>query len=164
MDITKIKPGNADNLNVLVLASKDSRCFYHYDKGSDALFLTRFLRQRFPFCYGFAPKTHGGDAGYLDVVLLTTDSLEVGTIVSARPIGMIRFKNDLPDDVLVAVSIMDKSLARLNDISNIKKKDMAKIEDFLEDFKGKRVERIFNSLHAKRAVKHAIDLYNQEFG
>ena len=164
MDITKIKSGTSEKLNVLILATKDSKYFYHYDKNADAYFLEKVLRQKFPFCYGVAPRTHSGDAGYLDVVLLTTDPLEIGTIVVSRTIGMIRFKNDLPDDVLVAVAVTDKNLATLNDISNIKKKDMVKIEDFLEDFKDKRVERIFNSIHAKRTVKHAIDLYNQEFG
>jgi len=164
MDITKIKPGNPEMMNVLILATKDSKFFYHLDKNAGVFILERVLRQKFPCCYGFVPRTHNIDGAHLDVALLTLEPLEIGTVVSSRPIGMIRFKNQLPDDVVVAVSVMDKKLDYLNDISNIKKRNQAMLEDFLEELKNKRVERVFNAVHAKRAVKHAIELYAREFG
>jgi len=164
MMLNKIHPGNAEKVNVFLLAAKGSKYYYRYDKESEAFFLDKVLKTPFPFCYGFVPRTHHVDGKHLEIALLTTEPLEIGTVVSARPVGMVRMKSEISDDVLIAVSLTDYKLNYLNDISNILKKNLNKIEDFLEEFKAKKFERAFNAVHAKRAVKHAIDLYNQEFG
>ena len=164
MNLNKIHPGNQEKINVFIVAAKGSKYYYRYDKEAETFFLERVLKNAFPFCFGFVPRTHHVDGKHIEIALLTTEPLEIGTVVSARPVGMVRMKAEIPDDVLIAVSITDHKLSYLNDVSNILKKNLNKIEDFLEEFKDKRFERSFNAVHAKRAVKHAIELYNQEFG
>ncbi len=164
MDVSKIKPGNQNQVNVFILAVKDQKEVYSYSKKTQALVLERIFSRNFPFCYGFIPRTHHTDGRILDAVVLTNEKLEYGTIAPAKPIGMFRLKNRIPEDVLIAVLINDKTLNRLDDIKEILKKDLLKYEDFLEDFKGKEVDRVLDSKKAKKAVQNAIELYEREFG
>jgi inorganic pyrophosphatase len=161
MDISKIEPGNRDVVNVFITCVKDSKDFYEYDKKTDNFILKRVLNISFPGVYGFIPKTHHIDAEPLDTLVLTSDQIQQGIVLPARPIGVVRLKANVPDDVLIAVPISDRSFEGVNDVTKIN--NLEEIKKFLEAFKGLGVESVFDSEHAKKSVEVAINLYKKEF-
>jgi len=164
MDISKIEPGNEDKVNVFVETVKGSKSFYKFDSKSGLFILKKFLKIPFPESYGFIPKTHHIDAKPLDVLILTSESLQQGTVVQARPIGLIRLRAEIPDDVLIAVSVEDKEFENTIDLSNIDKETLDNLKEFLEQFKGLEIENVLNAEHSKKSIRHAIELYKKEFG
>jgi len=163
MNISKIEPGDARRINVFVECVKGSKDFCEYDNKSGAFVLKKVLDSPFPGCYGFIPRTHHIDAEPLDVLVLINESLEQGIIIQARPIGIVRLKNKLIDDILIAVSAMDKEFEKVNDLLKLEDKTIKEIEGFLVEFKNMEVEDIFGVDHARRSVEHAIELYKREF-
>jgi len=164
MDILKLEPGDVNRINVFIECLKDSRDFCKYDKKTEGFVLKKVLKSSFPGCYGFVPKTHHIDAEPLDVIVLTSSPLQQGIVLQARPIGIVRLKNKIIDDILIAVSLADKKFEKLFDLTKLQKNILAKIKNFLEEFKNMEVENIFDAEHAKRSVEHAIELYKKEFG
>ena len=164
MDISKIGPGDEDKTNVFIECVKGSKSFYKYDNKSGLFTLKKMLKIAFPGSYGFIPRTHHIDAKPLDVLILTSESLQQGIIIKARPIGLIRLRAEIPDDVLIAVSIADKEFENTIDLSNISEETLDNLKEFLEEFKGLKIENVFNAEHAKKSIRHAIELYKKEFG
>jgi inorganic pyrophosphatase len=161
MDISKIEPGNKDMINVFIGCVKGSKDFYEYDEKSEAFVLRKVLENPFPGSYGHIPKTHHIDGKPLDVLVLINDQTQQGTVLPARPIGVIRLKGTIPDDVLIAVSISDKTFESLNNITELQ--NLEELKKFLENFKESVVEYVFEADHAKRSIETAINLYKKEF-
>jgi len=159
MDVSKIEPGNMGMVNVFIGCIKTSKDYYEYDEKADTFILKRVLENPFPGAYGFIPKTHHIDAKPLDVLVLTSNQIQQGAVLPARPIGVIRLKGDVPDDVLIAVPISDESFRQINDISQIENLD--ELKKFLETFKGSKVEYVFDAEHAKKSIETAINLYKR---
>lgn len=161
MDISNIGPGNKDVVNVFVESEKGSKSYYKYDRKAGMFKLKKVLKTEFPGSFGFIPKTHHVDAEPLDVLLLASASVEKGIAVEARPIGMVRMKAQIPDDVLVAVLVADSEYEKVKDISSIGEDEMKGLKAFLEEFKEMKVENVFDSEHAKKAVRRSIELYQR---
>ena len=161
MDITKIESGDRNIVNVFIECMKGSKDFCEYDSDADTFMMRKILNIPFPGAYGFIPRTHHIDAEPLDVLVLVSNGVQEGVVLPAKPIGVIRLKGNIPDDVLIAVPASDKNFEKINDISQIN--NLEDIKKFLEDFKGSKVEFVFDSEHAKRSVETAINLYKKEF-
>ncbi|MEM5778426.1 MAG: inorganic diphosphatase [Candidatus Aenigmatarchaeota archaeon] len=157
MEISKIEPGSQNQFNVLITCEKNSRDYCEYDEKSDAFILKKVLSQSFPGYYGFIPKTHHIDAEPLDVLILTEEPLKQGIVVKVKPIGLIRLRSKIPDDVLIA------TLNETKDLLSLEKETLERLKSFLEELKGKEIEEIFGIEKAKKAVERAIELYKREF-
>ena len=160
MDISKIEPGGKDSVNVFINCIKGTKDFYEYDKKTETFILKKVLEVPFPGVYGFIPKTHHIDARPLDVLVLISNQIQQGIVLPARPIGVIRLKGDVPDDVLIAVPISDKNFDQINDITQIG--NLEQLKSFLEIFKESKVEYVFDAEHAKKSIETAIKLYKKE--
>ena len=161
MDISKIEPGDKYMINVFIESVKDSTNYYRYDDKLGLFTLKRILKVPFPGCYGFIPRTHHIDAKLMDVLLLTSGQIQKGTVVPAKPIGLMRLRAEIPDDVLIAIPLADKEFDDIKDISSINKETLDKFKVFLEQFKELKVENIYDSEHAKRSVERAIEMYKK---
>lgn len=161
MDISEFQPGDKDLVNVFIESEKDSKSYYKYDVKKGMFTLKKVLKTPFPGSFGFIPKTHHVDGEPLDVLVLASDSIEKGIIVEARPIGMIRMKSEIPDDILIAVPIADSNFKDLKDLSKVDTNLMKSLKAFLEEFKEMKMENSFDSDHAKNAVRRAIELYRR---
>lgn len=159
MDVSKIEPGNSDVVNVFIECIKGSKDFYRYDEKTSTFILKRVLENSFPGAYGFIPKTHHIDAKPLDVLVLISDQVQQGIVLPAKPIGVIRLKGNVPDDVLIAVPISDRSFEQINDVSQVKNLD--ELKKFLETFKESEVEYTFDAEHAKKSIEIAINLFKR---
>jgi len=160
MDVSKISPMDSGLVNVFVECVNGSKDFYEYSKDTDSFKLKGILDISFPGAYGFVPKTHHVDGEPLDVMVLMSGQTSQGAIVPSRPIGVMRFKGDVPDDVLIAVAASDKSFDKVKDLKDV---DLGDVKNFLESFNKLKVEVVFDVVHAKRSVDAAINLYKKEF-
>lgn len=154
-----MEPGSPNRINVLITSEKGSRDFCEFDETSEAFILKKVLPDSFPGFYGFIPRTHHIDAEPLDVLVLTTEPLKQGIVVQAKPIGIIRLRGKIPDDILIAVLASDQT----KDLLSLEKEEIEKIKNFLEVLKQKEVEDTFGASHAMKSVERAIELYKREF-
>jgi inorganic pyrophosphatase len=159
MEINKIEPGLPNKINILITSEKGSRDLCDFDSESEAFVLKKVLSDPFPGFYGFIPKTHHIDGEPLDVLLLTNEPIKQGIVVQARPIGLIRLRGKIPDDILIAVLVTEQT----KDLLSLEREEIEKIKSFLEELKEKEVEEVFGASHAVKAVEHAIELYRREF-
>ena len=163
MDISKLEAGTKEKLNVFLKSLKGTKEVYDYNEESGIFVLKKTLNIFFPANYGIVPKTHHVDAEPLEVLVLTERPLQQGSVLEVRPIGVIRLRGNLPDDVLVAIPIEDKKHENIQNLNQLNTSVVENLKDFLEELKQKKVEKVFDSERAKRAIEHSIELYKKEF-
>jgi inorganic pyrophosphatase len=161
MDISKIEAGSENIINVFIESEKGSKNSYEYDSRLGLFKLKKVLGNTFPASHGFIPRTHHVDGKTLDVLILSSDTIRQGTLVQARPIGMVRLKAEVPDIVLIAVPLADKSFEKTKNLSEVSKEAMDNIKSFLQEFKQMEVDDVFDSERAKKSVKRAIELHKK---
>lgn len=79
---------------------------YELDKASGAMFVDRFLytSMRYPCNYGFIPHTLSDDGDPTDVMVYGNRALMPGSVVRARPIGVLMMEDEAGiDEKILAV-------------------------------------------------------------
>ncbi|MEK7087128.1 MAG: inorganic diphosphatase, partial [Patescibacteria group bacterium] len=174
MDLSKIKIGKKfpEVFNVIVEIPKDSQNKYEIDKESGAIKLDRVLYSpmHYPADYGFIPETYCEDGDSLDVLVLGGDPLFPGCVVSARPIAILRMRdNGDEDSKILAVQNDNPRFNNIRDIEDIKKlheHSLKEISHFFQAYKeleGKKTEILGweNSEKAKEEIKRARENYKK---
>ena len=71
---------------------------YEIDKDSDCLFVDRFMATPmfYPANYGFIPHTLADDGDPLDVLVVTPYPVAPGSVIRARPVGVLHHHHDAP--------------------------------------------------------------------
>ena len=108
MDIKKLSAGKKppSEINVFIEITQGSGVKYELDKESGVVVADRFLHtsMHYPFNYGFIPSTVADDGDPVDVLLLSSAPLQPGTMIEARPIGMLEMEDEAGlDDKILAV-------------------------------------------------------------
>ena len=69
---------------------------YEIDKDSDCLFVDRFMATPmfYPANYGFIPNTLADDGDPLDVLVVTPYPVAPGSVIRARPVGILNMTDD----------------------------------------------------------------------
>jgi inorganic pyrophosphatase len=142
MDLSKISSGKnpPSEINVLIEIPLGSSVKYEIDKDSGAIFADRILHTSmvFPFNYGFVPNTHADDGDPVDVMLLSSAPLVPGTVVKARPVGMLEMEDEAgTDNKIIAVPMekIDPYYSGVKDISDMNAHEQKKIKHFFETYK-----------------------------
>ncbi|MEN3972661.1 inorganic diphosphatase [Sphingomicrobium sp. XHP0235] len=81
---------------------------YEFDKKSGAMVVDRILHtpMRYPTNYGFIPQTLCDDGDPLDCLVMTRWSLLPGTVIAARPVGVLHLEDEAGgDEKLLAVPV-----------------------------------------------------------
>ena len=102
-----------ENINVIVEIPKGSMNKYEFDKKHNMMKLDRVLFSPFhyPGDYGIVPQTLSEDGDPLDALVLVTNPTYPGILIEAKPIGLLRMKDDGKlDDKIICVSINDPRL------------------------------------------------------
>jgi inorganic pyrophosphatase len=162
MDTNKLEPGSSDKINVFITSEKGSKDYCEFDQRSGAFILRKILSRPFPGFYGFVPRTHNIDAEPLCAIVLTVEKLRQDMVIQARPIGLIRLKGAVPEDVLVTVLIND-SFIKTQDLLTLDEEELEELKNFLEELKGERFQDVFGAEHAIRSFEHSVELYKKEF-
>lgn len=103
MDISKIAVGAAppDDVNVIIeVPLGGDPIKYEIDKASGAMFVDRYLytEMRYPCNYGFVPHTMSLDGDPIDVMVVGNRPLVPGSVVRARPVGVLMMTDDKGQD------------------------------------------------------------------
>lgn len=147
-----------NNLYVLIENLKGSKYYYRYKEQIDKLILMRALKEPFPAAYGHIPRTHQ-DADTMDVVVLGTEPLSRGSLVSIRVLGAMRLEGKMVDYVIVACVTDD--FKNIQDINDLSQKDFNDIKNFFETFKNLRYKKSFNAREAEKIIMNSMELYEK---
>ena len=105
------------------------------------------------------------DGDPLDALVLVTNPTYPGILIEARPIGLLRMRDDgEADDKIICVSTNDPRYLHTTDISNIEDHNRSEIAHFFQvykDLEGKKVEIIGweSSKKAKQVIVESIKRY-----
>jgi inorganic pyrophosphatase len=143
MDINKISAGNdvPNEVNVIIEISAGSNPVkYEYDKESGALLVDRFLTTAmfYPANYGFIPHTLSDDGDPADILVITNSPIIPGSVIAARPIGVLLMEDESGIDEKIIAVPTDKLHPFTKDILNISDVSQALLEQishFFERYK-----------------------------
>src|SRR3989338_2713057 len=124
-----------DEINVIVEIPKGSNNKYEIDKKTGLIKLDRanFSAAPYPFDYGFAPQTLWEDGDALDVVVLTTNPIPAGILVSVRPVGLMKMiDGGESDDKVLAVPTEDIRFDDVRDLADINPHTLKEMKHFFE--------------------------------
>lgn len=122
---------------------------YELDKATGLLVVDRFLHtsMRYPGNYGFIPNTLSDDGDPCDVLIANTRPLLPGSMISARPVGVLVMEDNAGLDEKI-IAVPSRSVTRRYDA----------IEDYKElpDISAQQIEHFFRhykDLEAGKWVK-----------
>jgi len=138
----KVGPGKKapDVVNVLIEIPMGSNIKYEYDEEEEIVKVDRVLYTSmvYPFNYGFVPGTLEEDGDPIDVLVLGNYSLIPGTVIEARPVGLIHMQDEEGTDkkiIAVPKDKTDPSFSRIKDVTDIDEPTKNKIVHFFEHYK-----------------------------
>ncbi|HIQ24103.1 MAG TPA: inorganic diphosphatase [Pyrodictium delaneyi] len=173
----RLGPGEKapDVVNVFIEIPMGSNVKYEYDAEAGVIKVDRFLYTAmvYPFNYGFIPGTLEEDGDPVDVLIITAQSVLPGTVIEARPIGVLVTEDEEgPDSKIVAVpkDKLDPSFKNVKSIDDLPEVVRERIKHFFEHYKelepGKwvKVREWLGPEEAKRRIKDAIERYKSKKG
>ena len=90
---------------------------YEIEKEYDAVFVDRFSNTMFyPANYGYVPNTLADDGDPLDVLVVTPYPVQPGSIIRARPIGILDMSDEAGHDSKVLAVPHDKLTTLYRDV------------------------------------------------
>ena len=115
--LNKVTPGdNAPHeINVIIEIPAHSEAVkYEVDKDTGVMFVDRFMStsMRYPCDYGYIPRTLSQDGDPVDVVVISPLPLITGSVITARPIGVL----NMTDEAGIDKKILAVPLTRLSAI------------------------------------------------
>ena len=173
-EIERLPPGKnpPEDINVLIEIPKGSNVKYEIDEETGFVVVDRVLYTAmfYPFNYGIVPKTLMPDGDPADVLLISEEPLMPGTVIRARPIGVLEMEDEEGIDhkiIAVPVDKVDPRYSSVKDIGDLPKAILDRIRHFFEHYKelepGKwtKVKAFHNAREAKRMLREAIDSYSK---
>ncbi len=171
MDLSKITSGQnpPDDLNVLVEVPLGGDAIkYEIDKASGAMFVDRYLytEMRYPCNYGFVPHTLSLDGDPIDVMVVGNRPLVPGSVVRARPVGVLMMTDDKGEDEKILAVPHHELTAYYDTIATYRDLPQTlidKITHFFEHYKdlekGKwtRIEGWFGTEKARELIQLAVE-------
>lgn len=145
---------------------------YEIDKDSDTLFVDRFLATPmfYPANYGYIPNTLADDGDPLDVLVVTPYPVAAGSVIRARPVGVLQMTDEAGGDAKLVAVPHEKLTPLYNDVkeyTDLPKLLLDQIKHFFEHYKdlekGKwvKVEGWANADAAKEEIKKAVANYKK---
>lgn len=143
MDINKIAIGNnpPEDINVIIeIPQNADPVKYEIDKESGAVFVDRFVHTPmfYPVNYGFLPHTLSEDGDPVDVMVLTPFPVVVGSVIRARPIGVLLMEDESGKDEKVLAVPHSKLHPFYNDVkthTDLPEIQLRQIEHFFTHYK-----------------------------
>src|SRR5215210_4288445 len=158
-------------VNAVIEIPQGSRAKYEIDKPSGLLKLDRVIYSSFyyPTNYGFIPQTYGDDKDPLDILVISSLSIQPMFLVTAKVIGVMQMVDGGDaDDKIIAVAAHDPSINYINNIEELPKHFFEELRHFFEEYKRLEnkaviVEEFQDKSTALRIVQEAMDFYKENF-
>lgn len=142
MNISKLSAGkNAPaEINVFIEIPAGSSVKYELDKDSGVIMVDRFnfTAMEYPFNYGFIPNTMSPDGDPADVLVISSQPVYPGVVISCRPIGMLEMEDEAGIDtkiIAVPVDKVDPFMKNLKDIADLESATKDQIKHFFDHYK-----------------------------
>lgn len=168
-----VDPGeNAPRVvNAVIEIPQGSRQKYEIDKPSGLLKLDRVIYSSFyyPTNYGFIPQTYGDDKDPLDVLVISSMSIQPLCLVQAKVIGVMQMiDGGDADDKVIAVANNDPGVNYINNIEEMPKHFFSELRQFFEEYKKLEnktvsVNEFQDKATALKIVEEAIRSYSTHF-
>ena len=166
----KVTPGSKapDIVNAFIEIPMGSNIKYEYDEEEEVLKVDRILYTSmfYPFNYGFIPGTMSEDGDPLDILVISNYPFSPGTVVEARPVGLIYMTDEEGVDkkiIAVPKDKVDPSFSNIKDVTDIPDAIKNKLVHFFEHYKelepGKwvKISGWGTAQEAKEEIKKAIE-------
>ena len=129
-----------DVVYVIIEIPKDTRAKYEMDEETGALFLDRdlFTSMIYPADYGSIPKTFSEDGDPLDALVLVTLPHIPMSVITARPIGILKMLDEKgQDDKVICVPDhnVDPRFNEVKDIEDLPIHTIDELRHFFEHMK-----------------------------
>ena len=161
----------AERFEALIEIPRGGKAKYELDKETGLLRLDRILYTStvYPANYGFIPRTLADDGDPLDVLVLCNDSIIPMTLVTCKPIGVIKMIDggDL-DEKIIAVPVTDPNYKDYYDIHELPSHIFEEMMHFFEvykvlEHKTTTVKEICHAPEAVAIIKKCIKTYEKKY-
>ncbi len=164
MDPTRLRPRDRHgNVLVVIETPRESASKLSFDPELGSFRLSKVLPvgMSFPVDFGFVPGTRAPDGDPIDVAVVLTEPLPVGTVVRCRLVAVIKAEQQddggpwTRNDRLVAVPVDDHRQAHIEDRGDLDGQWLAELEAFFTNYHladGSRF-RVRACLGRKRAAR-----------
>lgn len=125
-------------VNLVIEIRKGEKNKYEFDKDTGRLFLDRVngTALGYPSDYGYVPGTMCEDGDPLDGLLIIDESVPHGTVVPARPIGVLYMIDDgEKDEKLICVPADDVSKDHIKDLRDLGDNFQKVVEHYYAHYK-----------------------------
>jgi len=158
-------------VNAVVEIPQGTRAKYEIDKESGLLKLDRVIYSSFyyPCNYGFIPQTYGDDRDPLDILVLTSQSVQALCIMQAKVVGVMQMiDSGDADDKIIAVAANDPSVNHYNNMEELPKHFFDELRHFFEEYKKLEnktvvVNEFGDKTTALKIIEDAIQSYKEHF-
>ncbi len=143
MSYSKIPAGKdlPNDIHVVIeIPANHAPIKYEVDKDSDALFVDRFVATPmfYPANYGYIPNTLADDGDPLDVLVVTPYPVVPGSVIRARPVGVLMMDDEGGGDAKVLAVPHDKLTQLYKDVkeyTDLPPLLLQQIQHFFENYK-----------------------------
>lgn len=173
MSLSNVEAGNnvPDIVNVIIeIPANADPVKYEVMKEAGVLKVDRFLStpMHYPCNYGYVPRTLSEDNDPIDILVVTPFPLINGSVIEARPIGMLEMTDEAGKDTKV-IAVPCKKLTGLYDdveeYSDLPKVLLNSIEHFFQNYKSLekdkwvKIDGWLSSVDAKQEIEKAVAAY-----
>lgn len=154
---------------IIIEIPKNSNIKYEYDIKTNKIAVDRILKGSnvYPENYGFIPNTLDYDGDPLDIVLISNFKIYPGIEVDAKIIGVLYMEDQGEiDNKLIGVIDGDSDYNGIDNINDIEKSRLNRIEDFFKNYKLLEnkpvvIKGFGNKDKAEHIYKECMDLYKK---
>lgn len=175
MSYDKVQIGEnvPDDINVVIeIPALSDPIKYEVDKDSGTIMVDRFMStcMHYPCNYGYVPKTLCDDGDPIDVLVITPYPLMAGSVIAARPVGLLRMTDEKGSDakiLAVPVNKLSKAYHKVNSYEDLPESTTEGIAHFFEHYKdlepGKwvNIDGWYGPEEAKAEIVKSIEMYNE---
>lgn len=137
-----LSPGKnpPEEINVFIEIPQGSLVKYELDKDSGYMFVDRFAftTMGYPANYGFVPNTMSGDGDPVDVLVMSIQPVQSGTVIPAIPIGVLEMEDESGVDwkvIAVPPLKVDPFFGKFKDLAEVDEAVKNRIKHFFEHYK-----------------------------
>jgi inorganic pyrophosphatase len=139
-NLTRIPVGERapEEVNAVIEIPQGSSNKMEYNEEWGAFVLDRTLYSPlyYPCNYGFIPSTLFEDGDPLDLLVFSSHPIPMGTVLTARPVGVLRMHDDKgQDDKVVAVFAHDPRYKHVRALEDVPEHSCREITHFFQVYK-----------------------------